>query len=74
MQLLRNEKFMFFLGGLAAAVVGKKALKSNAAHKLCVQGLAAGMKLQKDALEKFQNIKEEATDLYEESNKPCDTK
>jgi len=63
MNLLKNEKFLFFVGGVAAALLGKKALKSQCAHKLAVQGLAAGMKLQKDALEKFQNIKEEATDL-----------
>jgi len=64
MKLLKNEKFLFFVGGIAAAVVGKKALKSQTAHRLAVQGLVAGMKIQKDVMEKIQNIKEETTDLY----------
>ena len=63
MNLLKNEKFLFFLGGVAAAIIGKKAVKSKCAHNLAVKGLAAGMKFQKDALEKFQDIKDEATDL-----------
>jgi len=57
------------MGGMVATVVGKKFLKSKTAHKIAVQGVAAGMKLQKDAFEKFQNIKEEATDLYVDSTK-----
>lgn len=64
MKLLKNEKFLFFMGGMVAAVVGRAFLKSKTAHKLAVQGMAAGMKIQRDALEKFRNIKEEATDLY----------
>ena len=63
MHLLKNEKFLFFVGGIAAAIIGKKAIKSQCAHKLAVKGLAAGMKFQKETLEKFQNIKEEAADL-----------
>jgi succinate dehydrogenase/fumarate reductase flavoprotein subunit len=69
MKLLKNEKFLFFVGGVAATVLGKTFLKSKTAHKLAVQGVAAGMKIQKDALEKIQNIKEEASDLYMDSVK-----
>jgi len=69
MKLLKNEKFLFFMGGIVATVVGKKFIKSKMAHKMAVQSVAAGMKLQKDALEKFQNIKEEATDLYVDATK-----
>ena len=72
MKWLKNEKLLFFVGGFAAAVVGKTFFKSKAAHKLAVQGLAVGMKFQKDALEKIQNIKEEATDLYVDSVKEAD--
>jgi len=68
MHLLKNEKFLFFVGGVAATLIGKTFLKSKTAHDLAVKGVAVGMKVQKDALEKFQNIKEDATDLYMDKN------
>lgn len=68
MQLFKNEKTLLFVGGMVAALIGKQVMKSEAFHKFCVQGVATGMKLQKDALEKIQNIKEEATDLYMDEN------
>ena len=74
MTLFTNQKFLFFVGGAVAALVGKKALKSKAIHKLTVQGIAAGIKLQKDALEKIQNIKEEATDLYMDAHAHAESK
>ncbi len=60
---LKNEKFLFFLGGMAAATLGVKALKSDRARKLCVNGLAKGMQLQKDAQATFQSMREDAQDL-----------
>jgi hypothetical protein len=72
MKILKNDKVFFFVCGVAAAFVGKAFLKSKAAHKWAVQGMASGMKMQKDALEKLQNIKEEATDLYLDSLKEAD--
>lgn len=60
---LKNEKFLYFVGGIAAAVVGVKALKSGTTRELCVAGLAKGMKLQKDAQAVLQTMKEEAQDL-----------
>ena len=60
---IKNEKFLCFVGGIAAATIGAKALKSPQARKLCVTGMAKGMKLQKDAQAMFQNIKEDAQDL-----------
>ena len=47
--LLENDKLTFFLGGIAAATLGVKALKSKCAHKFFVSTLASGMKLQDDA-------------------------
>lgn len=63
MQLLKNEKFLIFTAGVATALIGKKVLKSQSARRFAVKGMAAGMKLQKDVFEAFQNIKEEAADL-----------
>jgi len=72
MHLLKNEKFLFFVGGVAAAVVGKAFVGSKTAYNLAVQGVAKGMKMQKCALEKFQNIKEDAADLYLEAAKEAE--
>ena len=63
MWLLKNEKFFYFAGGITAAIAGSHAVKSGVARKFCVKGLAAGIKLQKRALESFQNVKEEAADM-----------
>ena len=59
----KNERFLCFVGGIAAATLGVKALKSDKTRDLCVKGIAKGMKLQKDAQETFQNMKEEASDI-----------
>lgn len=60
---LKDEKVLAFLGGGFAATYGWKALKSNKARQLYVNGLAAGMKLQQDARVMFQDLKEQAEDL-----------
>ena len=54
---LKSEKFLYFVGGIAAATVGVKALKSDTVRKACVSGLAKGMKIQKDAQAAFLDIK-----------------
>ncbi|MCL2217640.1 MAG: DUF1490 domain-containing protein [Defluviitaleaceae bacterium] len=69
MNLLKNEKILCFAGGVIATLVGAHAVKSGKARKLAVKGLAAGMVLQKQAYEGFQNIKEEAADLCLEAAK-----
>ena len=68
-KILVTKKALFFLGGAAAAIIGSKALKSETSRKLCVKGLAAGMKLRDDAIETFHNIKEEAADIYHDAKK-----
>ena len=69
MQILKNEKLLFFICGIAASLAGLHALKSGKARKACVMGLAAGMKLQKQAQEAFVNIKEEAVDICHDAAK-----
>ena len=61
--ILRHQKLVSFVGGVLAAAVGSKILKSQNTRRLCVIGLARGMKLQRDAQEAFQNMKEDAQDL-----------
>jgi len=62
--ILNNERLLYFAGGLLAAVIVPKAVKSKKVRELGVKGLATGMKLQKQAQETFHNMKEEATDMY----------
>ena len=61
--LLSNTKVLFFVGGVAATIVGKKILKSEPSRKVCVKGLAQGMQLQRCTMETFQNMKDEAQDI-----------
>lgn len=67
--LLKSYKLLYFAGGVVAAAATTKLLKSEKAKKLCVQGLAKGMKLKQDALVAFQNIKEEAADICHDAAK-----
>ena len=72
---LKNEKVLCFIGGVATATYGVKLLKSDKTRRVCVNGLAKCMKLQKDAQTAFQNVKEEAQDVcYDAAQKSaqCD--
>lgn len=60
---LKNEKLLCFVGGVAAATYGVKALKSDKTRKVCVTGLAKCMRLKNDAQAALQNMKEEAEDI-----------
>ena len=65
--ILENNKLTFFIGGIMAATLGVKALKSKYAHEFFVSTLASGMKLQDDAKVMYENIKEDAVDLCYEA-------
>ena len=65
---LKCDRAWVFVGGIAAAIVGKKVLQSKATRELCVKTVAQAMKLQQDAQATFANIKEEAEDIC------CDAK
>jgi len=61
--LIKSEKFLFFVGGIAAAAIVPKVVKSRKAREFGVKGLATGMRIQRQAQETFYNMKEEATDI-----------
>jgi len=61
---LISAKVLCFIGGAAAVVIGNKVVKSEKARQLCVKGLAKGMIFTDCCKESFQNIKEEAHDIY----------
>ena len=63
LKCFKDEKFWCAVGGAAAVILGKKVVKAKKTRELAVTGLAKGMKLQSDAKEAFQNMKDEASDI-----------
>ena len=59
----KNEKLWCVIAGAATVIIGKKVITSKKTRQLAVSGLAKGMKLQNDAREAFQNMKDEAADI-----------
>ncbi|MDE6005549.1 MAG: DUF1490 domain-containing protein [Oscillospiraceae bacterium] len=59
----KNEKLWCAIAGAATVIIGKKIITSNKTRQLAVSGLAKSMKLQNDAKELFQNMKDEAADI-----------
>ncbi len=68
-EILKNDKFLGFVGGVLAATYGVRALKSDKARKMCVTGLAKCMKLTDSAKETYKNMKEEAEDICYDAKK-----
>ena len=68
LKCFKNEKLWYVVGGAAAVIIGKKILKAKTTRQIAVTGLAKGMKMQNDAKEFFQNMKDEAADIC------CDAK
>ncbi len=62
-ECIKSEKFAYFLGGVAAVILGKKIVKCDKTRKTAVKAMAKAMMLQSDAKEAFENMKEEAQDL-----------
>ena len=63
LKCFKDEKFWCAVGGAAAVILGKKVVKAKKTRELAVTGLAKGMKLQSDAKEAFQNMRDDAADL-----------
>lgn len=72
-QIILSHKLLFFIGGVAAATIGAKCLNSEKARQLCVKGMAYGMRARDNALQTFQNIKEEAVDIYHDAKNQAGT-
>jgi hypothetical protein len=63
LKCLKNEKVIYGLVGATVVVVGKKIVTAKKTRELVVSGLAKCMKLNHDAKEVFQNVKDEASDI-----------
>lgn len=72
LKCLKNEKILYFVGGIVAAALGAKAMKSTKVREACVKGLAKGMQLQQNAQETLQNMKEDAADLCHDAKQQAD--
>jgi len=60
-------KAAYFVAGAVVAIVGSKALQEGKIRDLGVKGLAKGIELQEDAKVYYQNVKEGASDLYDDA-------
>lgn len=67
MSYINNKGLWGFVGGIAAAAIGAKVVKSPTTRKLAVQGLSRAMLIREKALEQLANIREEAQDLCHEA-------
>ncbi len=67
MSYMNNKGIWGFVGGMIAAAIGAKVVKSPVARKLAVQGLSKAMLIQQKAMEQLANIREEAQDLCHEA-------
>ena len=67
MSYMNNKGLWGFVGGMLAAALGAKVVKSPVARKLAVQGLSKAMLIQQKAMEQLANIREEAQDLCHEA-------
>ncbi|MDO5095461.1 MAG: DUF1490 domain-containing protein [Peptostreptococcaceae bacterium] len=63
----RKDNAWSFVAGIAATVAGIQIAKSPKTREMMVNTLAKGMKLQHDAQEAIQNMREEAEDIVVEA-------
>jgi hypothetical protein len=66
-KILESCGLLAFAGGAVAALIVPKILKSDCVRKAAVHAVAKGMRLQNDALCAFEEIREDAQDIYHEA-------
>lgn len=65
---MEHKHALLFAAGIATAVVGKKVLESKTVKDAATKGMAQVMTVKRDAEECFQDIKENAEDIVEDTN------
>jgi hypothetical protein len=63
-KILERSSLIAFVGGALAAAVVPGIVKSAPVRKAAVYAVAQGMKLQEDAVGAFEEIREDAQDIY----------
>jgi hypothetical protein len=66
-KILESGSLLAFVGGAAAALIAPRLLKSACVRKAAVSAVAKGMQLQNDARCAFEEIREDAQDIYHEA-------
>ncbi len=66
---LYSTKALFFIGGIASTIIGRKAIKAKATRSVCVNGLAKAMLLLDEAKAGLHSVREEAEDIYADAKK-----
>ena len=64
-KVMEHKHALIFVGGIAAAIAGKKILESKAVKEGCTKGMAA----KKDAEECYQDMVQNAEDIVVDANK-----
>ncbi len=62
-KVMEHKHALIFVGGVAAAVAGKKILESKAVKDTCTKGMAAVLSAKKDAEECYQDMVQNAEDI-----------
>lgn len=67
-KVFKHKHALLFAGGVAAAVIGTKLLKSETVKESCTKGMAKVIAAKKDAEECFQDMRENAEDIVVDAN------
>ena len=67
-KVMEHKHALIFVGGVAAAVAGKKILESQAVKETCTKGMAAVLSAKKDAEECYQDMIQNAEDIVVDAN------
>lgn len=65
---VEHKHALIFAAGIATAIVGKKILESKTVKDAATQGMASIMSAKKDAEDCFQDMKDTAEDMVEETH------
>lgn len=68
-KVMEHKHALIFVGGIAAAIAGKKILESKAVKEGCTKGMAAVLAAKKDAEECYQDMVQNAEDIVVDANK-----
>ena len=66
-RIFEHKHALLFVGGIAAAVVGKKILESQTTKDYAAKGMAAVLSCKSDLEESIQDIKDNAEDIQNDA-------
>ena len=66
-RLYKHRHALIFVGGIAAAIVGKKILESQTTKDYAAKGMAKVMTCKSELEESIQDIKDNAEDIHTEA-------